>query len=275
MSNDRLITWITKLNSRNYHDWKFSVSIILQQKGCWKVTSGEEEKPSAKEAEGSWETKADEGFTLIALTVEPSQYTYIRDAKNGPEVWKVLKDIYKKNSQSTHINLKRQFYGFEHDTSTSISTYVNGITDLVRKLNAIGVSLSDQDITDVPIFNLDNEYSSIATSLIASKEELKTTDVKSALLKEERRKGGPGTEITLYSNSINNDGKGPGRHRGPHWEDQDRCEGLIDNRICYCCRYTRHISQHCKAVKTADGKDINDLPTKEISQYASLADACY
>ena len=69
--------------------------------------------------------------------------------------------------------------------STSISTYVNGTTDLARKLNAIGVSLSDQDITDVLIFNLDNEYSSIATSLIESKEKLKTTDVKSALLKEE------------------------------------------------------------------------------------------
>ena len=77
MSNDQLITSITKLNRENYHDWKFAVSIVLWQKGCWKVTSGEEEKPSAKEAEGSWETKANEGFTLIALTVKPSQYTYI------------------------------------------------------------------------------------------------------------------------------------------------------------------------------------------------------
>jgi len=70
------------------------------------------------------------------------------------------------------------------DTSTSISAYVNSITDLARKLNAIGVSLSDQEITDVLIFNLDNEYSSIAASLITSKEELTTTDVKSAFLEE-------------------------------------------------------------------------------------------
>jgi hypothetical protein len=73
------------------------------------VTSGEEEKPSG-EAEKSWEIKAEEGFTLIALTVEASQYTYIRDAKNGPEAWKALKDIYEKNSRSMRINLKRQFY---------------------------------------------------------------------------------------------------------------------------------------------------------------------
>jgi hypothetical protein len=108
MSNDRLLTSITKLNGENYHDWKFAVSIMLRQKGCWKVTSGEEEKPSG-EAEKSWEIKAEEGFTLIALTIE---------------------DIYEKNSRSMRINLKRQFYGFEHDTSASISAYVNGITDL-------------------------------------------------------------------------------------------------------------------------------------------------
>ena len=39
-----------------------------------------------------------------------------------------------------------------------------------------------------------------------------------------------GTEITLYSNGINNDGKGPGGRRGPH---QDHREGLIDNPIAY------------------------------------------
>ena len=94
LSNDQLITSITKLNSENYHDWKFAVSIVLQQKQCWKVTSGKEEKPPTKEAEQSWETKAHEGFTLIVLTVKPSQYTYICNTKNGPEAWKVLKDIY-------------------------------------------------------------------------------------------------------------------------------------------------------------------------------------
>jgi hypothetical protein len=271
MSNDRLLTSITKLNGENYHDWKFAVSIVLRQKGCWKVTSGEEEKPSG-ETEKSWEIKAEEGFTLIALTVEASQYTYIRDAKNGPEAWKALKDIYEKNSRSMRINLKRQFYGFEHDTSASISAYVNGITDLARKLNAIGVSLSDQEITDVLIFNLDNEYSSIASSLVASKEELTTADVKSALFEEERRKGGPGTETALYSNGINNDGKGPGGRRGPN---RDRREGLIDNRTCYRCGRTGHISRNCKAVKTADGEDISDPPTNEISQYASLGDMYY
>jgi hypothetical protein len=32
----------------------------------------------------AWDIKAEEGFTLIVLTVEVSQYTYIRDTKNGP-----------------------------------------------------------------------------------------------------------------------------------------------------------------------------------------------
>ena len=75
-----------------------------------------------------------------------------------------------------------------------------------------------------------------------------------------------------YSNSINNDGKGPSGCKGPN---QDHCDGLIDNRTCYHCRHTGHIAQNCKAIKTADGKDISDSPTRETSQLASLGDACY
>ena len=60
----------------------------------------------------------------------------------------------------------------------TISTYINSITDLVRKLNAIEVSLSDQEVTDVLIFDLNNEYLSIAAPLLTSKDELSTADVK-------------------------------------------------------------------------------------------------
>ena len=63
-----------------------------------------------------------------------------------------------------------------------MSAYVNRITDLAGKLKGIGIELTDQEITDVLIFNLDNEYSIIAASLMAAKEELKVTEVTSTLL---------------------------------------------------------------------------------------------
>ena len=189
MSSDRYLTSITKLNGENYHDWKFAVSMALRQKGCWGVISGVDEKPTTREGEKTWDTKAEEGLTIIGLTVDPSQYTYIWNSANSVEAWTALKEIYEKNTCSTRISLKRQFYGFEHNTSAPMSTYVNGITDLAAKLKGIGIELTDEEITDVLIFNLDNEYSNIAASLMATKGELKVSDVTSTLIEEARRKG--------------------------------------------------------------------------------------
>ena len=67
-----------------------------------------------------------------------------------------------------------------------MQAYVSSITDLATKLKAIGVNLTDKDITDVLIFNLNNEYSSITASLMASMADLKISAVTSALLEEEQ-----------------------------------------------------------------------------------------
>ena len=255
--SDRYLTSITKLNGENYHDWKFAVSMALRQKGCWGVISGVEEKSKTREGDKSWDTKAEEGLTIIALTVDPSQYTYIRNSANGVEAWTALKEIYEKNSRSTRISLKRQFYGFEHNTNAPMSAYVNGITDLAGKLKAIGIAFTDEEITDVLIFNLDNEYSSIAASLTATKGDLKVSEVTSALIEEEQRRGGGPTfdsATSLYSNN------GPHGRKGPHRE------GFSDNRKCFRCGRTGHISRNCHAKKTSDGKDITSEMEKEARE---------
>ncbi|PPQ88013.1 hypothetical protein CVT25_001098, partial [Psilocybe cyanescens] len=90
---------------------------------------------------------------------------------------------------------------FNHDINAPIQKYIAGITELAGKLKAIGVELTDEDIMDVLIFNLDTEYSNIAASLM-TKDKLTITDVTSTLIEEEQRKGGApqstDTATTLY-----------------------------------------------------------------------------
>ena len=107
---------------------------------------------------------------------------------------------------------------------------------------------------------MDNEYSSIAASLTATKGELKVSEVTSALIEEEQRRGGGPTidpATSLYSNS------GPHGRRGPH---RDIREGFSDNRKCFRCGRTGHILRDCHAKKTFDGKDITSEMEKEIQE---------
>lgn len=247
--------------------------MAMRARGCWDVVSGTAKRPAADgKEEKEWDRKAEEGLTLIGLSIQPSQYTYIRDANNGIEAWNALKDAYEKNSRSTRINLKRQFFNFEHDTNAPMQSYVSGITDLAGKLKAIGVTLTDEDITDVLIFNLDNEYSSIASTLMASKSEFKVADVASALLEEEQRKGGappPSVDgITLMGKSSNHPhfGTGPPGRRGPH---RDAREGI--KRTCYRCRRTGHLIKDCRAVRDIEGNPIPEEDEPQKNEKSSFA----
>jgi hypothetical protein len=212
---------------------------------------GGAQKPESGDTK-DWEKKAEEGMTIIALTVQPSQYTYIRDCINGPEAWKALQNAYERNSRATRIALKRQFYGFEHNAEEPMPTYVNGITDLAAKLRAIGITLSDEDITDVLIFNLNDKYSGIASTLVATKDELKISDVVNTLLEEERRMGGPMPELSTALMTYNN-GMGPKGRKG------------LRDRTCYRCGRTGHVMGMCRASKHIDGRPI----TKEMEQEAT------
>jgi hypothetical protein len=75
---------ITKLNGENYYNWKFTVSMALCARGCWDVVSGKIQKPESN-GKGDWAKKAEEGLTIIGLTIQATKYTYIQDCTNGAE----------------------------------------------------------------------------------------------------------------------------------------------------------------------------------------------
>jgi len=94
-----LLHTVPKLDGAgNYHDWKFTISMVFRRAGCWDAVSQTMEDTKKND---DWKKAVDEALTYIGLTISPGQYGHIRTAKDGAEAWKALADIYKKHSCTT------------------------------------------------------------------------------------------------------------------------------------------------------------------------------
>lgn len=254
MTSSGTLKWdIPKLNGGNYFDWKFAVEMIFRAKGCHEVATGTEKKSDTTDAD-DWETKAVESLTIIGLTVEPSQYTYIRAAKNGPEAWEALAKVYNKASRANRTQLKRRFYHFTVGFEVPIQHYIAGITDLAAQLRAIEVALTDDDIIDVLIMNLPEEFSAVASSL-STKDKLSISDVTGALIDDEARREHidskqpsvyetPNAEAMLSRYKQSNGPPNGGRRI--HTNNSKRPK-------CYFCDKEGHVIANCQELEKLKG----------------------
>lgn len=269
----QLISTVPKLNGSNYREWKFAVSIVLKQASAYDAVTSTEEKGATTRAAS---TESAHGLTIISLTIDPSQYIYIESATNGREAWKALADLYEKPSRANHIHLKRSFYGYMHSPTKNIQEYISGITSLAAQLRNIGVTLEDDDIIDVLLFNLDNSWSSVTSSLVTM-ENLKLATLISTLQDEGKRrehKEDPESETgyfvntrgkrTLPTTSIvcGNCGK-PGHSHAQCYAPGGGSEGLgPKSATCFVCGKDGHKAKDCQFMKKAqeiakkeDGKE--------------------
>jgi len=268
--SNAVIGSVPKLTRENYFDWKFAIEMLFRGRGCHDVATGVLTRDAASD-KADWDKLAQEAFVIIGLTVDPSQYTYIRKktVTNGPEAWKALQDVYEKNSRANRISLKHAFYGFTHDINRPIQDYITGVTTAASRLTAIGIDLTDEDISDVLIFNLDASYANIAGALTATRGTLTVADVTGALLDEEARRGGfqaddpLDPDVAMQASTA----RGP-PNRGKRIRDTDR-----RTLTCYSCGKKGHVAYDCpdRADLREDDREAKEgkKKPKERSNFAS------
>ncbi|CAL1707099.1 unnamed protein product [Somion occarium] len=242
-----LIASIIKLNGSNYYDWKFAMQMILRRAGCWHVVSGKLLRPDDDPKKAAiWDSLSEDGLTAIGLAVEQSETAHIRECNTGPGAWKALAAIYERNGRATRIMLKRQFYMFSHEIENPIIEYVTGITTIVSKLKAIGVTVEDEDVTDVLIYALAPEYTAVATSLMQLTSSPSIADITASLIEAEEQMKKLTPEGALGALNVST--------RKPKYSTNNRGS----SPKCHRCLKLGHIAHYCRASAPVEDTALED-----------------
>src|SRR5579871_1724698 len=99
---------IEKLDSNNYHSWKFKVRMVLIDKELWGVVCGDEPKPTDPDDLAEWRIKDQKALATIALTVKDSEHIHISNSATSGEAWEALAKLYEGKGVSRRLNLRRK-----------------------------------------------------------------------------------------------------------------------------------------------------------------------
>lgn len=117
----------------NYHNWTFAMENFLEAKGLGdSITPMKDDTTKPKETDAAKLNKA-KGFLVVG--VDSQLYVHIRQYKSAFDMWNKLKSMYEDRGLVRKIGLLRNLISMRLDSSDSMQTYIDQITDSISKCN--------------------------------------------------------------------------------------------------------------------------------------------
>lgn len=178
---------IEKLNNSNYFSWKFKMMMLLRKDDLWQVISTA--RPNSESRQTSWNKKDEKALALIALSVEDSQFVYIREKQNALDSWNALKDAHELDSVTNRISLYKQISSFQMKENDDVELHMNKLVSLFQRLFDLGAESDDEWKIGMLFSSLPPSYSNLITVLEGRKsEELNWNLVHSKIMDESIRR---------------------------------------------------------------------------------------
>ena len=218
---------IDKLTETNYRSWAQQVRWILDERDLWDLVIGKEPKPSAtiqqtnSTVEGTttnvqndqhiaaWHKKAKKARSIIGSSLSASVMTYVEGLDDPVDIWKSLADKYDPKTQTTLIQVVREFMTARMDErNETMEQHLQKVQRLKRQVEEHGEQVSNLIYNSILLNSVPESYK-IAISILESQQDLTPQVIINRLLEESRKMAdsedfGKKATTALLSNKANN-----------------------------------------------------------------------
>ena len=191
-------TRINKFDGTNFHNWKFKMQMVLEERDLWEVASGEVKMEHCTSTldQATFKRKSRKALAVICLAMEDSQLPLVRSAVGAHDAWSRLEGHFEKRSLANKLFLRRRFFTTMMDEGDDVLAHINKVKTLAEQLDAVGAPVSEDDLVITLLGSLSESYQFLITALESRSDTLTWELVTSRLLHEDmkRKEQGGGAE---------------------------------------------------------------------------------
>lgn len=158
-------TNIPILTADNWYTWSKCMGMFFLAAGIKSIVIGSA-SPS-----GDREIALDTQAVAYMFAKLHHDYWYlIEDLQSGKEAWSKLKSHFEKSTLGHRMLARQSLYGVKHDIQKPIDFYIQEVTSATAKLKALGCTVSDTEVIDVILMNLDPSFHHIRATILSQEE---------------------------------------------------------------------------------------------------------
>lgn len=244
MEDQKLV--IDKLSATNYSTWKFKLKHLLIAKELFGYCDGSTEEPAGDATAAvkkAYSLNSQKALSQIVLAVSDEFIYLITECETPKEAWDKLQSHFERDTLANRIYLKKQYFRAVMKDGECVEVHLKRMKDIVNKLSAIKVTISEEDQVVTLLGSLPESYSTVVTALEAQKPETLTlTFVQNALLNEEQKRG----QKVLESPSVGGGRTSASSDTALHTESNIRCFNCnqLGHRAKWCSQQLRQYSSY-------------------------------